>query len=104
MRKNLVLAAVLAAATLMPLASLAGSDQDHDRARAALQAGEVLPLHVVLERVARDHPGNVLEVELEREHERWIYELKILQSGGGLLKLKVDASTAEVIRRREGTH
>lgn len=102
MRTTLAIAALLAAAALAPLASLA--DGDHDRARAALQAGEVLPLPVVLERVARDHPGNVLEVELEREKGLWIYEFKILQSGGSLLRLKVDARTAEVIRRREGKY
>lgn len=101
MRKTLVIATLLAAAALTPLASLADGDHDHDRARAALRAGEVLPLHVVLERVAKDHPGNVLEVELEREKGQWIYELKILQSGGGLLKLKVDARTAAIIRQRE---
>jgi len=102
MRKALALATLLAAAALTPLTSLA--DSDHDRARAAVRAGEVLPLHVVLERVAREHPGNVLEVELEREKGQWFYELKILQSGGSLLRLKVDARTAEVIRRREGKH
>jgi len=99
MRTTLAIATLLAAAALMPLASRA--DGDHDRARAALQAGEVLPLHVVLERVAKDHPGNVLEVELEREKGVWIYELKILQGGGSLLKLKVDAKTAAIIRQRE---
>ncbi|MEQ1659002.1 MAG: PepSY domain-containing protein [Hylemonella sp.] len=101
MHKRLVIATLLAAAALTPLASLADGDHDHDRARAALQAGEVLPLAVVLERVAKVHPGNVLEVELEREKGLWIYELKILQSGGGLLKLKVDAKTAAIIRQRE---
>lgn len=97
--RNTLAIALLLAAGLMPLASQAESD--HDRARAALQAGEILPLPVVLERVAIEHPGNVLEVDLEREKNRWVYELKILQSGGGLLKLEVDAKDASVIKRRE---
>jgi len=97
--RNTLAIALLLAAGLMPLASHAESD--HDRARAALQAGEILPLPVVLERVAKEHPGNVLEVDLEREKNRWVYELKILQSGGGLLKLEVDAKDASVIKRRE---
>lgn len=92
----------LAVATgLAPLHALA--DSDHDRARAALLAGEVLPLPAILERVAPSHPGEVLKVELERDHGRWIYELKILQSGGALLKLDVDAKDATVVRRREGS-
>ena len=79
----------------------AASPRDHDRARAALQAGEVLPLARVLEAVARSHPGDVLEVELERDDGRWIYELTVLQRDGALLKLEVDARTAEVLKRKE---
>jgi hypothetical protein len=41
--------------------------RSHDRARQAVEAGEILPLRTVLERVERDYPGQVLDVELERE-------------------------------------
>lgn len=77
-------------------------DVDHDRARAALQAGEVLPLSTVLERVSRDYPGQVLEVELTRHDSRWIYKFKLLQPGGNLLRLHVDARTGAVMPRRKG--
>ncbi len=43
-----------------------GRGGDHDRARQALEAGEVLPLRTILDRVEREYPGQVLEVELER--------------------------------------
>ena len=46
------------------LGSQAGvAGDDHDRARQALEAGEVLPLRSILERVERDYPGQVLDVE-----------------------------------------
>lgn len=77
-------------------------DGDHDRARAALQAGEVLPLSTVLDRVSREHPGQVLEVELTRHDNRWVYKFKLLQSGGNLLRLHVDARTGAVLPRRKG--
>ncbi len=99
MRKTLSLLTLALGAILMP--PQASADSDQDRARSALLAGEILPLPAILERVAKEHPGNVLEVELDREGERWIYELKILQGGGGLLKLKVDARDAQIIKRRE---
>jgi hypothetical protein len=85
------------------LAGPAGADgvSDHERARAALQAGEILSLQKVLERVQASHPGDVLEVELEREQGRWVYELKLLQRNGALLRLDVDARTAEVLRSRQ---
>ncbi len=87
-----------------PLAGWADRHDDHDRARAALQAGDVLPLDRVLQQVAQSHPGQVMAVELEREQDRWVYELKLLQPGGALLKLEVDAKTGEVLRRKEKRH
>ena len=75
-------------------------DKDHELARRALQAGEVLPLRTLLERLAATHPGEVLEVELERDDGRWIYELKLLQPGGELRKLKLDARSGELLQDR----
>jgi uncharacterized membrane protein YkoI len=92
-----VVAGLLVAGLALPPA-WAGDKDDHDRARAAVLAGEVLPLSQVLQRVQRTHPGRVLEVELERDDGRWIYEIKLLQPGGQLLKLELDASTAHVLQ------
>ena len=94
-----------ALALLLPLclglaALPAKADSDQDRARAALQAGQVLPLRTVLEQLERDHPGQVLEVELESEHGRWVYEVKLLQTGGRLLKLEVDAASGKLLRQQ----
>jgi len=93
---------------------LAGGVADHDRARKAVEAGEVLPLRTVLERLEREYPGQIMEVELERKGERWVYEIKLLRPGGALLKLKVDArngvpldskaSEADGGSRQEGKH
>ena len=91
---------VLAGLVLLCLAmggASAGDKDDHDRARAAVLAGEMLPLPALLERLQRSHPGQVLELELERENGRWIYEVKLLQSDGQLVKLEVDATTAQVL-------
>lgn len=92
----LVLAAAMAASGVR-----ASNDSDHDRARDAVQAGQVLPLKTVLERLEREQPGQVLEVELERDDGRWIYEVKLLQSGGRLVKLELDARSGEVLKRRD---
>ncbi|WP_238587738.1 PepSY domain-containing protein [Caenimonas sp. SL110] len=91
----------LAVTFSLATAPAVASERDHDRARAALKAGEVLPLATVLQRVAQTYPGEILEVELEREDGRWIYELKLLQRGGALVKLHVDARTAEVLKRKD---
>ena len=94
--------AVLATGAVAPDIG-ASEARDHERARAAVQAGEVLPLPALLARLQRTHPGQVLELELEREHGRWIYEVKLLQAGGQLLKLELDAATGQLLeagRRR----
>lgn len=82
----------------------AGNDRnDHERARQAVAAGLVLPLPVVLERLQKEVPGQVLEVELEREREAWIYEIKLLTPAGQLSKIKLDARTGALmeLRRRD---
>ncbi|WP_222105435.1 PepSY domain-containing protein [Denitromonas ohlonensis] len=76
------------------------ADSDHDRARRARDAGQVMPLPAILERVAQDYPGRVVEVELEDEDDRWIYEIKLVQPGGRLLKLEVDATDARILKAR----
>ena len=91
--------ALLLAACAMTAAT-AGSKDDHERARAAVQAGEVLPLPALLERLQRTHPGQVLELELERDDGRWIYEVRLLQADGQLLKLELDARTAQVLKMK----
>ncbi len=100
-RRHLLPQALLALATALLLPPAGASDErDHERARAAVQRGEVLPLPKLLERLQRTHPGQVLELELEREDGRWVYELKLLQPGGQLLKLEVDAATGQVLQTR----
>ncbi len=79
----------------------AASDKgDHERALQAVQSGQVLPLVKVLALVEREHPGQVLEVELESEGQVWLYEIKLLQPNGRLTKLKVDARTGEILKRK----
>lgn len=75
-------------------------DDDHERARRAVEAGQILPLRDVLARLERTYPGRVLEVELERDDGLWLYEIKLLQADGRLLKLKLDAKTAAVLKEK----
>ncbi|WP_323017670.1 PepSY domain-containing protein [Castellaniella sp.] len=117
MQRRHVLAAILAAGGMWATGAQA---HNHDREKAErLQAlGKVLPLQDVLARVAKDYPGQVLKVEFDEDDKtcqgtatcRWVYELKILQDDGRLVKIKVDAQSGQVLwvgRRplhREGSH
>ena len=90
-------AGVLLACSFLAAPVWASDRDDHERAMQAVQSGQVLPLTTVLERLGREHPGQVLEVELERDYGQWIYEIKLLSTDGQLLKLKLDAGTAAVL-------
>ena len=91
---------VLVLAAVLSTGAAARNRGDHDRAREAVVAGQILPLRTVLERLEREQAGQVLEIELEPEGGRWIYEVKLLQSDGQLLRLEIDAGSGEVIGRR----
>lgn len=91
--------AVLLCALIWPTAR--ADDDDHEQAHRAVLAGEVMPLRGVLERLEREHPGQVLDVELERDDGRWLYEIKLLQPGGQRVKLKLDARTGQLLQRKE---
>ena len=81
--------------------SFAADKPDHDRARQAVEAGDILPLRAILERVERDYPGQVMEVELEREKGEWVYEVKLLRKGGALMKLKILARDGTIVGFKE---
>ena len=85
----------------LPATSALATPTDQERATQAVQAGEILSLRVILERLEQTQPGQVLDVEFEQKKGVWIYELKILKAGGRLQKLKVDAKTGEIISNKE---
>ena len=91
---------VLLTCSLLATSALASST-DQERATQAVQAGDILSLRVILERLEQTQPGQVLDVEFEQKKGVWIYELKILKAGGRLQKLKIDAKTGEIISNRE---
>lgn len=97
-KRGVVLACLVGGAALVATPLFASDRGDHDRARQAVQSGQVLPLPAVLERLQREVPGQVLEVELEQERGTWIYEIKLITPAGELTKVELDAGSAKVLR------
>ena len=75
----------------------AAADSDHEPARRAYEKGEIVSLARILDAVERQFGGQVVEVELEREAKRWVYEVEVLASDGRMLKLTYDAATTKLI-------
>lgn len=92
-----LLASTLLLGTLLVGASAQASPKDHDQARAALEAGEIRPITEILTKAGAEVPGDVVEIELEQERGRWVYELKIIAPDGRLLEVEMDASDASLI-------
>ena len=46
------------------------------------------------------HPLAVIQIELDREDGRWLYELKLLPPSGRVFELEVDATTAALLRSK----
>lgn len=76
---------------------LLAGEHDHDRAREALQAGEILPLRAIIEQLERDYPGQILEVDLDRDNAQWVYKIKLLRANGSLVKLKLNAGDGTLL-------
>ena len=90
--------AILAGILLDPTAGIRAGDHDQERARRALEAGEILPLDAILAEVHQRYPGTVVELELTPEDGRWVYEVEVLAADGRLLKLRIDAKSKQVLQ------
>lgn len=78
---------------------------EHESGQAAVganqQAGDILTLEQILELARLQHPGRVLETELERKGERYIYEVELLDDSGEVWEMKFDASTGKLLKEEQ---
>lgn len=94
------IAGALALIALIAAPAFADDDgkHDHDRARRALERGEVLPLERILAVVRARVPGEVVRIELERDDGKWIYEVRVLDAAGRRVEVHVDAARAVILK------
>lgn len=91
-------AAVLIALAAAPVHADDDDREDHVEARALLERGEILPLARILDIVKNHTPGDVVEVELDRDDGVWEYEVKVLTADGIVRKIELDARTGTVLK------
>ncbi|MBS7348853.1 MAG: PepSY domain-containing protein [Comamonas sp.] len=79
------------------LGQLAHADDDHERARRALEHGKVLPLRSLLTQLERQYGGEVVKVDFEDDDGGYVYEIRLVRPQGQVLELEVDAVTGRVL-------
>lgn len=93
-----LLAPLLAALALTALAPTALADRlSHDEALRAVESREALPLARIMQIALQNAPGEVVEVELERDDGRLVYEVEVLSASGRVRKVEIDARTGTVL-------
>jgi hypothetical protein len=91
------LCACLALLLALPPGDALRADDDTREAQRLLQSGQILPLEAILQRAKAVRPGKLLDVELERDDGRYVYELELLDNRGSVWKLKYDAATGKLL-------
>ncbi|MDX1551133.1 MAG: PepSY domain-containing protein [Marinobacter sp.] len=91
-----LLALVFAAAAPVPHA-VADDDEDWHRLHKEVQAGRIKPLSEILDTLSKDWIGDVIDVELDTEDGRRIYEIELLGPQGQVVEFEVDAATGEIM-------
>lgn len=63
--------------------------------------GEILSLEKISQKAKTYKPGEILEVELEKKHGRYVYEIDILDAGSQVWELKLDAKTGQLLKMEQ---
>ncbi len=82
-------------ATVWWLSSASASPLDQDDVVPLVEQGKVLPLEQILKTHQPQLQGRLIDLELEYEHGRWVYELEIIDSNGVVREYLIDANTNE---------
>jgi len=93
-------ATVLAGAALTTLPASASDRVRQQEVRQLRESGKILPMEDILGRARAAQPGQVVEVELERESGRYVYEVKVIDDADKVHKLELDAGSGELLRRK----
>lgn len=90
-----MLAALLCAVAVSD--SARADDVSIDQLRAAVARGEALPLSELRRRLSERFPGEIVDIGVDRDDGRFIYEFKVLQRSGRVIEVDMDAATASIL-------
>lgn len=82
---------------LLMSGAVMAKDIDQDDAKVLRQQGAILPLEKILQAAQKQHPGRVIQVELEEKKGRYVYEVEIVDNNGRVWEMKIDARDASLL-------
>lgn len=88
----------LVAGTISPV-TLADDGYDRSEIRQMVEEGKILALEDILARYPESTHGRLLDLEVERDDSRIVYELEFLRDDGRVLELEVDATNGHLLER-----
>lgn len=77
----------------------ADGDLTNRQIRNLVKQGEILSLDAILKKFPEDSSGRLLDLEVENEHGRIIYELEFLKHNGEVIELKIDAANGAILQQ-----
>jgi uncharacterized membrane protein YkoI len=88
-------------ATALALAFVGGvraDDVGPEVAKRLLSEGRIKPLSEILNSVTGKIPGKLIEVELELEDGKYVYEFKLLRPNGRVQEIEADAASGTILK------
>ncbi len=77
------------------------ADTDQTTARALSQRGQILSLERIAGHARAVRAGKLIDIDLEREHGIWIYEVDMLDDEGRVWELKLDARNGSLLKMEQ---
>lgn len=98
---GLMMATAMAGAAAFATLPVRADDIRQSEVRQLRESGQIMSMEDILGRARQAQPGTVVEVELDREDGRYVYEVKVIDDRNRVHKLELDAGNGEVLRRKE---
>ena len=94
-----ILMIVLGVGLVAPLGAGSGlaDDENHDRALEAVRTEGILPLATLIKSHRALRGSRIIEIELERDGGRYIYELEVILPNGRIKEFQFDAKTGKAV-------
>lgn len=77
----------------------ASDDVSSNEIRSMVENGEILSLESILSQYSEKEYGKLLDLEVNREHQKLVYELEFLRSDGRVIELEIDARNGQLLEQ-----